>query len=327
MLVTIVFKLFLVVLVVLVVTVHGITVEEEFQEFMIKYQKSYSAAEYKKRLQIFEDSLKIAAELDDKDSHATYGVTKFSDLTREEFKRDYLIANFSSPKTRGEDYPVLPMSTLSPQQLPTAFDWNDKGVVTGVYNQGQCGSCWAFSTTENVESMWAIAGHGLENLSMQELVDCDTNDHGCGGGNPPVAYQYIIRAGGLDSYQSYPYVGTDQSCRFNPSAVAARIQNWGYITTNDNENEMQSWTYQYGPPSICVDAEEWQYYTGGVITSNCGTQMDHCVQLTGWSTVNGIPAWNVRNSWGTDWGYGGYLYVMRGADVCLIGNEVSSCVI
>jgi C1A family cysteine protease len=294
--------------------------------FKREFQKSYSPEEESKRFLIFQENLRLAEKLNAADPHAEYGVTKFSDLTREEFKKNYLISNFTSPKKEGKPYPTLNFN--SNISLPEEYDWRSRGVITPVYNQGSCGSCWAFSTTENIESMWAISGRGLRNLAMQQLVDCDHfGDHGCSGGNPPNAYRYIIATGGLDSYQSYPYVGVDEVCHFNSRDVEARIVNWGYITRVDNENEMGAWTYKYGPPSICVDAQYWQYYRGGVITTNCGFEIDHCVQLTGWSTFDGLPAWNVRNSWGTNWGYSGYLFVMRGANVCLIGDEVTSSVI
>jgi len=227
----------------------------------------------------------------------------------------------------GKDYPVLPQLTNSKRQLPAAFDWNSKGVVTGVYNQGACGSCWAFSTTENIESMWAIAGGGLKSLSMQQLVDCAGNgDGGCNGGNPPWTYPYV-EAKGLDDYSCYPYTGTTDACAYKSTCIGAKISNWGYITTTDNEGYMMDWIYQYGPPSVCVDAQYWQYYTGGIITANCGTTIDHCVQITGWATIDGIMAWVVRNSWGTSFGYGGYLYIEIGGDICEIGNEVTSSVI
>jgi len=300
--------------------------EELFLSFMQKYKKSYSSEEFNNRLAIFKNNLKIAADLDSKDAHADYGVTKFMDLSPQEFREYYLIKNFTSPKKEGKNVPTLPRPDIK-GTIPVAFDWNAHGAVTAVYNQGQCGSCWAFSTTENVESMWAISGRGLRNLAMQQLVDCDHMSDGCGGGNPPNAYQYIIQAGGMDSYGSYPYAGVNQACSFRPADVAAKIGNWGYITTTDDVTAMLEWTYSRGPPSVCVDAELWQYYTGGVVTGNCGTQMDHCVQITGYQTIDGIPAWDVRNSWGTDFGYGGYIFIMRGANVCLIGNEVTSSVI
>jgi len=304
------------------------TDEELFHQFIDKYNKKYLASEFNFRLQIFKNNLEKAHELNTKDPHAKYGVTQFMDLSPEEFKNMYLIKNFTSPKKNG-NVPILPFakSTSKLTDLPASFDWNEHGVVTGVYNQGACGSCWAFSTTENVESMWAIARHPLTGLSMQQLVDCDTGlNEGCNGGEPPYAYEYIIDVGGLDSYSSYPYTGVDGSCKFNPSDVAATLKSWGYITTTDDETLMAEWTYEYGPPSVCVDAQYWQYYSGGVITENCGDTMDHCVQITGWTVVDGIDAWIVRNSWGTGWGYSGYLYIMMGADVCLIGNEVTSSV-
>jgi len=154
-----------------------------------------------------------------------------------------------------------------------------------------------FSTTENIESMWAHAGHGLVSLSMQQLVDCDKMSGGCGGGNPPNAFQYVINVGGIDGYGSYPYAGVDQPCHFNPRSVAAKVKQWGYLSTNDNEAAMLSWTANNGPPSACVDASLWQYYKGGVITTGCGYQLDHCIQITGWNTIGGIGAWTIRNSW------------------------------
>jgi len=294
--------------------------------FKHKFNKNYATEEEdNRRFKIFQENRRAAEALDVVDEYAHYGVTIFMDISHNEFVKTHLMTNFTSPKLRGEDYPILPKA---PQvDLPVAFDWSSRGVLTGIYNQGQCGSCWAFSTTENVESMWAIAGHGLRNLAMQQLVSCDPYDGGCGGGNPPNAYQYLMQAGGQDSLAAYPYTGANTPCEFNPGAISARIGNWGYITRSDNENEMASWMYSYGPPSICVDAQYWQYYSGGAIGRNCGYQLDHCVQLTGWQTAWGVGVWNVRNSWGTGWGYDGHCFVMRGCNCCGIGDEVTSSVI
>jgi len=277
------------------------------------------------RFHIFKGNLVLAAHLNANDSHATYGVTKFADLTPEEFRDTYLIKNFTSPKIRGEKYPILPR-VQNMSQLPADFDWRNAGVVTQTYNQENCGSCWAFSTTENVESMYALAGHTLRHLSVQQLVDCDHADSGCGGGNPPNAYVYIERTGGMENWASYPYTAANGRCKFDSAHVFAKLANWGYVTSDDDEGYMAQWIYHNGPPSVCLDAQYWYLYTGGVITQNCGMQMDHCVQVTGWTSEWGIPAWTVRNSWGADWGYGGYLYIKMGGDVCLIGDEVTSSV-
>jgi len=305
--------------------------DDKFLAFMKKYNKTYSSDEYPHRLQVFKENVKRAEVMYEKDPKAEWGITKFMDLSPNEFRSMYLIKNFTSPKKEGKTIPVFPKIEVDKNTVPAAFDWNSRGVVTAVYNQGNCGSCWAFSTTENVESMRAIAGKGLINLSMQQLVDCAGafGNHGCDGGNPPWAFEYIRSAGGLEAFKDYPYAGVDQACHFDAAKIAARIGGWTYITESDDEEAMLGWTYTRGPPSVCVDASLWQYYTGGVVTpaSGCGTQLDHCVMITGWQTVEGAGVWNVRNEWGTDWGYGGYIYIEMGYDVCGIGQEVQSCII
>jgi len=249
------------------------------------------------------------------------------DLTAEEFKRYYLLKNPVNTDKSLKPYTPIDVEKVN---APTSFDWRTKNAVTPVYNQQQCGSCWAFSITENIESMWYLAGNTLTSLSMQQVVDCDTSDDGCNGGDPPTAYQYVISAGGLDTYSSYPYTAQDGSCQFSQSNVAAHISNWAYATQSENEDNMVAYLYQNGPLSICVDAESWQYYSGGVIMkgSGCGNSLDHCVQAVGYSvSSSGTPYWIVRNSWGTDWGLNGYLYVERGQNVCGIAQEATSSII
>jgi len=317
--------LFLLALVVLFATVLAITDEErEFQEFQKTYFKTYSTSEeYNYRLEVFRKNLKKAKELDAKDHSASYGVTKFSDLTEEEFRSTYLMRNFKSPLMRGEEVPVW--EATFPQDMPTSYDWTTKGVVTPVYNQAQCGSCWAFSTTESIESMNFLAGNTLTSLSMQQIVDCDTKDDGCNGGNPPTAYEYVIGAGGLETYANYPYTAKDGSCKFEKSKVAQTIDGWKYVTRDRDEKAMQAFTYTSGPPSVCVDASTWDSYRGGVYTrADCGTQLDHCVQIVGWTVVKSLNAWIVRNSWGKSWGNEGYLYVAMGQDACGIAQECTS---
>jgi len=304
------------------------TDEEKFQDFIARFRKFYTPAERAHRFQVFKTNLRIAEELDSRDEKSSFGVTKFMDLSQDEFRATFLLKNFT--KKQDIDKSVKFTAPKAPAAYPASYDWGSKGVVTAVYNQEQCGSCWAFSTTENIESMWALAGNPLPNLSMQQIVDCDTFDSGCNGGNPPTAYQYVIDAGGLDSYASYPYTAVQGTCKFNPGNVVAKIANWQWITQDDDEAAMQSFTYTTGPPSICVDATIWQYYTGGVIppASGCGTALDHCVQLTGWQQMDGLNVWNVRNSWGADWGpNGGYIYLEMGHDICGIGQECTSSII
>jgi len=310
-------------IILLLFIINALCNESTFKQFILKYNKIYSPNEYQKRLKIFNENLVISADLNSKDPHAIYGITQFSDLTAEEFQNAYLMKNSFVPAS---SINMAPQPTVDINQLPDSYDWNDKGVVTKVYNQGSCGSCWAFSATEHIESMWAIAGNNLTSLSMQQIVDCDTLDGGSGGGWPHNAYKYVLQAGGMDALSSYPYTARDGHCAFKPTSVAAKITKWGYVIQNKDEEAMASWTYQNGPPSVCVDASSWQHYKSGVI-STCGKAINHCVQVTGFQTMKGVPAWNVRNSWGTTWGVSGYLYVKRGGDVCSIATEVTTVTI
>jgi len=290
-----------------------------WEDFKIKYNKEYpTQKEHDYRYKVFQSSMERSKMLQEKQPLATFGVTQFSDLTPEEFRERYLI---KTPLVKPEA-PVAPDLPLV--DLPAEFDWNDKpGVVTPVKNQGQCGSCWAFSATEALESIWALAGHTLTKLSPQQIVDCDNTCYGCNGGWPYLAYEYIKNTGGLESEAAYPYVAYDENCAFNNQKVVAKVTGWQYVTQNQNETQMQNYIYSKSPISVCVDAQIWQTYTGGVISSGCGTSIDHCVDVTGWKVVNGIPVWNVRNSWGTSWGYSGYLYVKIGGDVCAIAQVVT----
>jgi len=254
----------------------------------------------------------------------TYGVTKFMDLTPAEFKAKYLMKKPVDTRANRATKPFTPID-LTKVSVPASFDWRNEGnVITPVYNQGQCGSCWAFSITENIESMWAIAGNSLTQLSMQQVVSCDTSDSGCGGGDPPTAYAYVESAGGLEAYSDYPYTGENGYCSFNAADVVAKISGWNYATQSQDESQMAAFLVSTGPLSVCVDASTWQYYNGGVVMGGtCGQSLDHCVMAVGYSTSSSTPYWIVRNSWGTDWGINGYIYVEQGQDTCGIAQEAT----
>jgi len=278
------------------------------------------------RYAVFVNNLQIAKKLN-ATSSANFGVTKFMDMTPTEFANTVLMKKTSFPAKK-----TGPLSPKTSVALPTSFDWRNQGnVVTPVYNQGQCGSCWAFSTTESIESVWALSGKTLTQLSMQQIVDCDTSDDGCNGGNPPTAYQYVISAGGIETLYQYPYTAQDGTCAFNSADISATISSWTYVTQSSDETQMQNYLVATAPLSVCVDASTWQYYTGGIISTNsgCGNSLDHCVMITGYANdpTSGMNFWWVRNSWGTDWGENGYLQVELGYDVCGIADEVTSAIV
>jgi len=271
--------------------------------------------------------LKVVKKLNSKEGNAIYGMTKFMDLSTAEFAQYYLMPKGTIKARKEQDAPYKDFGTEN-LQVPSAFDWRSKNAVTRTYNQGQCGSCWAFSATEAIESQWFLAGNPLLELSQQQIVDCDTVDQGCNGGDTPTAYSYVIKAGGLEKRSDYPYAGVDQTCQFKASLEAAKITDWTYVTKNKNETEMVQKLYALGPLSICVDAASWQFYFGGVIEWECGNELDHCVMITGYDDAyewiaGTVAIWKIRNSWGTDWGYDGYLYVARNSDLCGVADEVT----
>jgi len=296
---------------------------QKFVEFQSKFNKHYeSKQERAHRLQVFTANLALINKLNQEEGSEVYGVTKFSDLTPAEFKKHYLM-NVPLNKPHGPVY-----NAKAPAAIPTTWDWgiNKTGIVTPVKNQEQCGSCWAFSATETVESDWALKGHTEVVLAPQQIVDCDKIDQGCNGGWPYDAYKYVISAGGLEPEVDYPYTGVNGRCTFKAADVAAKISAWSYVSQSASTEltTMLNFVAATGPVSVCVDASTWQFYNGGVIQKNCGDEIDHCVQVTGFSVVSGIPVWNVRNSWGTDWGVNGYLYVKRGMNLCDIATVVTT---
>ncbi|KAG8563527.1 hypothetical protein GDO81_016114 [Engystomops pustulosus] len=165
-----------------------------FKDFVNTYNKKYKDDEEAlMRLQIFSQNLLKAKEIQEKDQGtAEYGVTKFSDLTEEEFRTLYLNPLLSSQPTR-----PMKMAVMPTDPSPAQWDWREHGAVTEVKNQGMCGSCWAFSVTGNIEGQWFLKKGSLVSLSEQELVDCDGVDKACGGGLPSNAYEAIEKLGDL----------------------------------------------------------------------------------------------------------------------------------
>jgi len=300
--------------------------EIEFQNWMNEYGKSYADdSEYRTRFVNYLASVERVRERNAKSAQvggATYGLTKFSDLDPEEFKRLYLINVPYVPET---DREVLPQIRVA---VPATFDWRNESKVTAVKNQAQCGSCWAFSATENIESVWMIAkgltATNMKPLAPQQIVDCDKTDAGCNGGWPRNAFTYVTQAGGIEPEQLYPYHARNQNCAFKRADVYTTISSYKYATKTHNENEIKNNLVAWAPLSICVDAQTWQDYTGGVMThTECGVSLDHCVLLTGYDG----NSWNVRNSWGSNWGEKGYIRLEVGHNTCGMSDEATTAVV
>ncbi|XP_072279179.1 cathepsin F isoform X2 [Pyxicephalus adspersus] len=297
-----------------------------FKEFVTTYNKIYPNDEALRRLHIFSENLKKAKEIQDKDlGTAEYGVTKFSDLTEEEFRTLYLNPLLSSSQKRW-----IMKKAVAPKDFPpTQWDWRDHGAVTEVKNQGMCGSCWAFSVIGNIEGQWFLKKGTLVSLSEQELVDCDAVDHACGGGLPSSAYEAIEKLGGVETEHDYSYQGQKQDCSFSASKISAYINK--SVEISKDEEKIAAWLAQNGPISIALNAFAMQFYRKGVshpLRILCSPWfIDHAVLLVGYGDRNGMPFWAIKNSWGKDWGEQGYYYLYRGSGACGVNQMCSSAVV
>jgi len=313
----------------------------QFNAWQIKHRKVYdSVSSFETAMENFKSSLiRIAQKNAESNGENWAGLTKFSDISPAEFKKTYLRATHSAETARISRQAIrqtLPLATVA---APASVDWrtHTPSVVSDVKDQGQCGSCWAFATTEAIESFWALAGNDLVVLSPEQIVDCDSTDAGCNGGDTTTAYAYVTEAGGLDTEASYPYTagnsGEGGSCQFDQANVVARINQYSWVIPecsgscdSQSMSQVQSHLATEGPFAICVYAEPWQDYAGGVFNDRSCTHaysdLDHCVQLVGYTS----KYWLVRNSWAADWGEDGYIYVstaIASGNLCGIMDEVN----
>uniref|UniRef100_A0A3Q1ERX2 Cathepsin F n=1 Tax=Acanthochromis polyacanthus TaxID=80966 RepID=A0A3Q1ERX2_9TELE len=299
----------------------------QFKEFMVRYNKDYSSQEEAdRRLRIFHQNLKTAEKLQSLDQgSAEYGVTKFSDLTEEEFRSTYLNPLLSQWTLH------RPMKPATPPQgpAPDSWDWRDHGAVGPVKNQGMCGSCWAFSVIGNIEGQWFLKNGTLLSLSEQELVDCDGLDQACRGGLPSNAYEAIEKLGGVETETDYSYTGHKQKCDFTTRKVVAYINS--SVELSKDEKDIAAWLAENGPISVALNAFAMQFYRKGVshpLKIFCNPWMiDHAVLMVGYGERKGIPFWAIKNSWGEDYGEQGYYYLYRGSNACGINKMCSSAVV
>lgn len=303
-----------------------------FENFINKYKKIYNSDyEKEKRFEIFQTNLKKIKELNaNEQGTATYGITKFSDLQEKEFRK-YL--GFRPDLAQSDSIP--PPAEIPSVSIPKSFDWRHYNIVTEVKNQQQCGSCWAFSTTGNIEGQWALKKKKLISLSEQELVDCDKVDKGCDGGLPSNAYKEIIRLGGLETEKEYPYEAEDEKCEFKKSDVRAYINS--SVSISQNETEMAIWLVKHGPISIGINANAMQFYYGGISHPwkfLCSPDnLDHGVLIVGYGVHTyplfntTLPFWIIKNSWGADWGEQGYYRVYRGDGTCGLNKMATSAIV
>uniref|UniRef100_H2ZK36 Cathepsin L.1 n=1 Tax=Ciona savignyi TaxID=51511 RepID=H2ZK36_CIOSA len=268
-----------------------------------------------KRRMIWEKHLRIVTqhnyEYDEGRHTYTMGMNKFADLENEEFAAMYL-----SEMRMGDDF-CKKQNASNFFENPASVDWRKEGYVTGVKNQLQCGSCWAFSTTGSLEGQHFKKTKKLVSLSEQQLVDCSGKfgEDGCGGGFMDNAFDYIAYAGGIDTEASYPYEAKGGPCRFNPANIGATLVGCVDVTTG-SESALEDAVASIGPVSVAIDASHlsFQLYESGVYyEQECSTTLlDHGVLVVGYGAADGKEYWIVKNSWGADWaGLNGYILMSK----------------
>ncbi|TKY66750.1 Senescence-specific cysteine protease SAG39 [Spatholobus suberectus] len=287
---------------------------ERHEKWMAQYGKIYKdAAEKEKRFKIFKNNVQFIESFNAAgDKPFSLSINQFADLHNEEFK--VLLINGNKKAHSVGTATETSFKYGSVTKIPATMDWRKRGAVTPIKDQGTCQSCWAFSTVATIEGLHQITAGELVSLSEQELVDCVKGDsEGCHGGYAEDAFEFIAKKGGIASEAYYPYKGKDRTCKVTKETHGvARIKGYEKVPANSEKALLKAVANQ--PVSVYIDAEgpAFQFYSSGVFTGKCGTNLNHAVTVVGYGKVQGgTKYWLVKNSWGTEWGEQGYIRMKR----------------
>ncbi|KAJ3619807.1 hypothetical protein MTP99_005462 [Tenebrio molitor] len=333
---------FLIFLAICVASSQGVSfsdlVQEQWIAFKMTHNKKYqSETEERFRMKIFMENSHTVAKHNKLYAQGLVsfklGINKYADMLHHEFVQ--ALNGFNRTKSglrSGESDDSVTFLPPANVELPDKVDWRDKGAVTPVKDQGQCGSCWSFSATGSLEGQHFRQTGKLVSLSEQNLVDCSGRfgNSGCNGGLMDNAFRYIKANRGIDTEQAYPYRAEDEKCHYKPKDKGATDR--GYVDIESgSEDKLKSAVATAGPVSVAIDAshQSFQLYSGGVYyepacASNVN-QLDHAVLAIGYGTEDdGTDYWLVKNSWGQSWGDQGYIKMARNRDNnCGIATEAS----
>jgi len=317
---------FIILLVVLNIALIQANIDTEWKSFKSQYGKTYSGKEDETRKEIFAKALKTIEEHNGKFKAGIksfeMGLNEHADLTDEEYRKQ--LANAQPVPAKLWD--AIPMSNITARNVPNMVNWYDFGFRNPVINQGSCGSCYAMASTAAVEGHYYIKYRQLIQLSQQEIVDCSGNygNKGCQYGYMAATFDYILN-NGVGAAAGNPYRGVVSQCQYsNPRYY---INTW-YRSAQDNEYALME-AVAKGPVVVLINAglNSFRYYNGGLYYDpNCylNTQgVNHFVTVTGYGTNDqNQPYWVIKNSWGSSWGSGGYMYMARNANnQCGIANQ------
>jgi len=275
---------------------------EDWKKFFAP--KGYqSKLEHEDRRRAYEDNVAFIESFNAKNSDMKLGVNQFSAMTHDEFRNTVLMQSLKNDSSLAREEVTLDVTSDL-----ASIDWVSRGAVTPVKNQGQCGSCWSFSATGAVEGCVAIATGKLVSLSEQELVSCSTANHGCGGGWPSRAFEFINQNGGINTETNYPYTASNAYCDSRKKEHKVSVTHTHVNVRSQSDLQMVS-ALNRGPVSVLIDASDYsfQHYRSGVFSQSCGTRLDHAVLAVGYDS----QSYKVKNSWGTWWGEQGYIRFQR----------------
>jgi len=313
-------------------TAAPMTLDSAWSEFKTYHAKEYETVNSESaRRTIWEKNLKhiqshnMRADL----GHHNYklAMNQFGDMTNAEFVSQMNGYNKTKDMVRPQGGSLF----MAPSNvaLPDEVDWRKEGYVNAVKNQGQCGSCWAFSTVASLEGQMFKKTGTLPSLSEQNLVDCSDKfgNLGCDGGLMDQGFQYIKANHGIDTEASYPYTAQQGSCKYNPSNSGATDTGFVDVPQGD-EQALKKAVATVGTISIAIDAshQSFQFYSTGVYDEpECSSsQLDHGVATVGYGSSNGQDYWIVRNSWGETWGQQGYIWMSRNkSNQCGVASQAS----
>ena len=283
---------------------------------------------------IFENNLININKINKQNNSYKLELNKFSDkvnFSNNDFHSDLMQQNINKQSFIKNKFIYLfqllkiPLNSIKKySNLPDKLIWDDT-ILSNVKNQGECGSCWAFSSTGAIEAHMRIHNFTINRLSEQELVDCSNENYGCNGGIMHMAFDYCIENNGLSSNIDYPYTALDGICFYNcrtkqsscnkltdknicEKVEGSNIKKYMFTIPKSIVDIMAS--LKNGPISIALDANSFvfRFYKDGVIdipNSNNG-EINHAVLLVGYDIDNDGMHWIIQNSWGKDWGNNGY---------------------
>jgi cathepsin L len=299
--------------------------------------KFNSLVEEEKRLLIFIENMEkiVAHNARYAKGEVSYDLSlnHYAHMTFDEFKAGFMQYKAPENYVSGCSNVHTASTMRGGRNLASTVDWREKGAVTDIKDQGQCGSCWSFSTTGSIEGAHYLATGELISLSEQQLLNC-VHDGECTcdyGGLMDWGFEYVISVGGIVSEDDMPYknisggpLGTcpypASSKYMTASSFAATISSYTDVTTNDEDALASALNQQ--PVSIAIDASDYsfQFYNSGVYdpdscceNGECTmSDLDHGVLAVGYGSENGVDYWLVKNSWSTSWGDAGYVKMVKG---------------